>query len=99
MCRMLKVLIVAPADRHLDLRRRLSSLEYDVVATVEADRSADVTADVALVYEQNAGVVGALKDRGVKVVSVGSGPDGDLSLTPDELGTFPQRVWELFRAG
>ena len=97
MCRILKVLVVAPQQMHLDLRRRLSSLEYDIVATVTPEEAPSVNADLAVVWEPDAGTVALLREKGMKVVTVGQ-DGGDLNIAADELDTFRSRVWELFRA-
>lgn len=97
MCRVLKVVLVAPPDRQLELKRAISSISYDVVA-VPPDDPLQVTADVAIVWEPASGRVEALHEAGLKVVAVGGeGTGADLALGPDELGTFRERVWELLR--
>jgi hypothetical protein len=96
MCRVLKVIVVAQRDEHTELRRRLSSLEYDIAATIEPGDDLEGTFDVALVMEPDEMVVGALRARGLKVVTVGGGAGADLEL--DDPDQFRSRVWELFRA-
>lgn len=99
MCRVLKVLVVAPSDRHLELRRALSSVNYEIVATVAPTDPVEVAADVAVLWEPGPETLRAFRDQGLKVVAVGGeADDADLVLPPEELGTFRDRVWELFRA-
>jgi hypothetical protein len=96
-CRIPKVLIVAPEERHLDLRRALGSLEYDIAATVVAGAQGGITADVALVFEPDEALVDLLRARGLKVATFGSAAaTGDLDLGED-VGTFKERIWELLR--
>ena len=90
MCRIPKVAIVAPDDRLPDLRRSLSSIEYDVVASTDG-------ADVAVVWEPDEAVVSRLRDAGLKVVAVGGTADADMTLSADDIASFKSRVWELFR--
>lgn len=90
MCKIPKVAIVAPEERLGDLRRTLSSIEYDIVASEDG-------ADIALAWEPDEALVARLRDAGLKVVSVG-GSSGDLDIAPDDVGSFKTRVWELFRA-
>lgn len=98
MCRVLKVLLVAPSDRQLELRRRLSSVSYEIVATVPPGELTDVSADVAVVWQPGPGTVRELQDADLKVVAVGGQPEGaDMALDPDDLGSFKDRVWDLFR--
>lgn len=100
MCRLPKVLLVAPEDRHSELRRALSSLEYDVAAAVASLHDADdVSADVAVLWSPEAGDVAAARARGLKAVAVGGAGDADMHLDPEELATFKTRIWELFRPG
>jgi hypothetical protein len=98
MCRIPKVLIVAPADKQADLRRALSSLEYDIVAAVAtADDAREITADAAVVWEPDAATIEILKQRGVKTAAVGSEPAAaDMHLEAEEIAQFKTRVWELF---
>lgn len=99
MCRVLKVLVVAPSDRHLELRRALSSVNYEIVATVDPTDPVEATADVAVLWEPDADTLRTFRDQGLKVVAVGDQTDdADLVLAPEELGSFRDRVWELFRA-
>ena len=50
MCKIPKVVIVAPPEKHNELRRALSSLEYDIAATVaSAEEAAAITADAVVV--------------------------------------------------
>lgn len=98
MCRVLKVLLVAPSHRQLELRRRLSSISYEIVAAVPPGEPTDVSADVAVAWEPGPGTVSELQDAGLKVVAVGGRPEGaDMVLDPDDVGSFKDRVWDLFR--
>jgi hypothetical protein len=99
MCKIPKVVIVAPADRHADLRRALSSLEYDIAATVAtADDTAAINADVVVAVEPDAAMLALLHALGKKTVAVGGEKEGaDMHLGPDELASFKTRIWELFR--
>lgn len=98
MCRVLKVVLVAPSDHQLELRRRLSSISYEIVAAVPPGAVPDASADVAVVWEPAPGTVGELQDAGLKVVAVGGEPEGaDMVLEPDDLDDFKDRVWDLFR--
>ena len=91
MCRIPKVVIVAPDERVADLRRALSSIEYDVVATEDG-------ADIAVVWEPDEATVTRLHDAGLKVVAIGGSSGGvEMSLPADDVGSFKTRVWELFR--
>lgn len=98
MCRVLKVILVAAPERQLELRRALSSIEYEIVGAFALVAEIDAAADVAVVWEPNREDVAALADRGLKVVAVGGeGAESDLALSTDDLATFKQRVWELFK--
>ena len=99
MCRIPKVLIVAPEDMHSDLRRQLSSLEYDIVATVTSpDHAAGISADVAIAWEPEEEDLLRLREHDLRTVAVGAGgTSADMELTPDDLPSFKTRVWELFR--
>jgi 2-keto-3-deoxy-L-rhamnonate aldolase RhmA len=99
MCRIPKIVIVAPEDMHADLRRKLSSLEYDVTATIATSADAsEISADVAIVWEPTVDDIFQLKDYGLKTVAVGSDDQGaDMHLLPDDIAAFKTRVWELFR--
>jgi hypothetical protein len=98
MCRIAKVLLVAPDDRQLELRRALSSLEYDIVAAVaSADEAAGITADVAVVWEPDTDAINALRQRGLKTVAIGSDDaNADMHLDPVDVAHFKTRIWELF---
>lgn len=91
MCRIPKVAIVAPEDRLADLRRALSSIEYDVVASTDG-------ADIAVAWEPDGALVSELRDAGLKVVAIGASAEADMSIPPDDIASFKTRVWELFRA-
>lgn len=98
MCRIPKVVLVAPSDVGADLRRSLSSLEYEIVAAVQSiDDAADITFDVAVLWEPDASSVAAARERGVKTVALGGADGADLQLAPAEAASFKTRVWELFR--
>jgi hypothetical protein len=107
MCRVPKVIVVAPAGRPAELRRALSSLEYDIVAAVASAEEADgITADAAVVWEPDASTIDALRQRGVKTAAIGPGDAGeaigpgdagaDMHLPPDDVAEFKTRMWELF---
>lgn len=99
MCRVLKIVLVAPTDAHPDLRRKLSALDYEIVAAFEDAKTVDVDADVAVVWEPDARTVERLRGLGVKVVALGgNGEDADLAIAREDVAAFKQRVWELFRA-
>ena len=99
MCKIPRIVIVAPADKHLDLRKALSSLEYDIAATVaSADEALSITADAVVVWEPDADAIARLHAIGRKTVAVGgSSDDADMALEPDDLASFKTRIWELFR--
>jgi prolyl-tRNA editing enzyme YbaK/EbsC (Cys-tRNA(Pro) deacylase) len=99
MCRIPKVLIVAPPERHQDLRKALSSLEYDIAATVSSvDEAAGVGADVAVAWEPDEDTLLRLRELSFKTVAVGGGGDSaDMKLEPDDVASFKSRIWELFR--
>jgi hypothetical protein len=98
MCRIPKVLLVAPADKQAELRRGLSSLEYDIVAAVGTPEEAgDITADAAVLWEPGADAINVLRQRGMKTVAIGVEDTGaDMHLAPDEFPQFKTRIWELF---
>lgn len=99
MCRIPRVILVAPSDRQPGLRRALSSLEYEIVAAVDSAEAADgITGDVAVVWEPDARTTALLRALGRKVVAVGGETDGaDMAVDPDDLASFRSRIWELFR--
>lgn len=91
-------MIVAPGDVGADLRRSLSSLEYDIVALVSSlDEAADITFDVAVLWEPDAESVAVALERGAKTVALGGADGADLQLATDEAAAFKTRIWELFR--
>jgi len=98
MCRLPKVIVVGPKERHTDLRRALSSLEYDIVAAVtSADEAAGIVADAAVAWEPDEKSVSTLRTLGLKTVSIGPNAAGaDLHLVPEDISQFKKRVWELF---
>ncbi|MGH2760095.1 MAG: hypothetical protein ACRDKJ_11115 [Actinomycetota bacterium] len=99
MCRIPKIVLVA-ADESLrrDLRRKLSSLEYDIVAALGSlDEIGDVTADVVVLWEPDAATIAAARDRGLKTVALGGEDGAELQLSSDDPAAFKSRVWELFR--
>lgn len=99
MCRIPKVIVVAPEDQQNELRRAFSSLEYEIIATVATSLDAEgITADVAIVWDPTLDDIFQLKDYGLKTVAVGSDDQGaDMHLLPDDVAAFKTRVWELFR--
>jgi hypothetical protein len=99
MCKIPKVVIVAPLERHAELRRALSSLEYDIAATVATGAEAAViTSDVVVAVEPDPATLELLRACGTKIVAVGGDAEGtDMHLGPDELASFKTRIWELFR--
>ena len=99
MCKIPKVVVVAPHEQHADLRRALSSVEYDIAATVaSAEEAVTINADAVVVLEPDAATLTLLGAIGKKTVAVGGVAEGaDMHLGPDELASFKTRIWELFR--
>jgi hypothetical protein len=99
MCKIPKVVIVAPPEKHQELRRALSSLDYDIAATVAAaDDALSIRSDAAVLWEPPGVDVQRLQAAGFKTVAVGGdGSSADMSLEPDEVASFKTRIWELFR--
>jgi hypothetical protein len=99
MCKVPKIVIVAPADKHQELRRALSSLEYEVAATVaSAEDALKIRADVVVLWEPGDTDVQRINASGVKTVAVGGdGPSADMTLEPHDIASFKTRIWELFR--
>jgi hypothetical protein len=99
MCRIPKVVIVAPVDRQNELRRALSSLEYDVSGTVaSADDAASIPADVAVVFEPDEDTLLRLRELGLKTVALGGdAASADMRLGNKDAASFKNRIWELFR--
>jgi hypothetical protein len=100
MCRIPKVVLVAPEDVRDSLRRTLSSLEYDIMAAVGSLDEADgVTADVVVLWQPEPAAIAAARARGAKVVAIGGEDGADLHLGAEDAADFKTRVWELFRPG
>lgn len=99
MCRIPKVIVVAPSDRHTDLRRALGSLEYEIVAAVStADEVAGISGDVAVVWEPDEDSLGLLRAMSLKTVAIGGvAGKADMTLSASDLPAFKSRIWELFR--
>jgi hypothetical protein len=99
MCRIPKVVIVAPSDVGLDLRKKLGSLEYDIAAVVRtADDASGITADIAVTYEPDEDTLLRLRELGFKTVAVGgTGTSADMSLLLDDAASFKTHIWELFK--
>lgn len=99
MCKIPKVVVVAPAEKQLELRKMLSSLEYEIAATVaSADEAMSITADAVLLWGPDADAIARLRDAGYKTVAVGGARDeADMAIAPDDVGSFTTRIWELFR--
>ena len=89
MCRIPKVAIAAPDEKALELRRALSSIEYDIVSAVDG-------ADVVVMWEPDEATVTSMRDAGLKTVAIG-GASADMDIDPDDIASFKTRVWELFR--
>jgi hypothetical protein len=98
-CKLPKVVIVAPDHIGDDLRRKLSSLEYDIAAVVASvDDAAEITADVALAWEPDEETLLRLRELSMKTVAIGGeGATADLHLHPDEVSAFKTRFYELFK--
>jgi hypothetical protein len=98
MCRIPKVLLVAPPDKQAELRRALSSLEYDIVAAVaSAQEAKDITADAAVLWEPDAEAADILRQRGMKTAAITVDDiAADMQLPPDDVKQFKTRIWELF---
>lgn len=100
MCRVLKVGLLAPDDVRTDLRKKLSSIEYEIVAGVASlDELDGITIDVVVMWEPAPETIDAAKHRGLKTVAVGGAEGADLRLETDDAQSFKTRVWELFRPG
>lgn len=99
MCKIPRVVIVAPTDKHQELRRTLSSLEYDIAATVSsADEAAGISGDVAIVWEPDEETLQRLRELSFKTATIGGdGESADMELAPDDIASFKARIWELFR--
>jgi hypothetical protein len=99
MCRIPKVVVLAPSDVGNDLRRKLSSLEYEIVAVVESlDDLAGTSADVVVAWAPEEETLLRLRELSLKTVAVGGqGESADMKLARDDVASFKTRVWELFR--
>jgi hypothetical protein len=100
MCRIPKVVIVAPSDKHLELRKTLGSLEYDIVATVtSADEATEIGCDVVVVWEPDAQTMSTLCELEPRTVAIGgAGQEAEMRIDPDNVASFKTRIWELFKA-
>jgi hypothetical protein len=99
MCRIPRVALLAPSERHQELRRALGSLEYDIVAAVASiDELAGVTADVVVAWEPDEEALLKLRELSLKTVAIGGdGDSADMELQADDVASFKTRIWELFR--
>jgi hypothetical protein len=98
MCRIPKIGLVAPEAVQQDLRRKLSSLEYEIVAAAAAlDELGGITLDIAVLWEPDDATVVSARERGLKTVAIGGAGGADLQLAADDVQSFKTRVWELFR--
>jgi hypothetical protein len=89
MCKVPKVLVVAPDEKLQDLRRALSSLEYDFTTAVDS-------ADVVVVWEPDDPSLSRYPNA-KKVAIGGTATIADMTIDPDDVASFKTRVWELFR--
>jgi hypothetical protein len=91
--------IVAPAERQQELRKALSSLEYDIAAAVDsAEAASGISGDVAIAWEPDEPTLLRLRELSFKTVAIGGdGESADMKLGVDEVGAFKTRIWELFR--
>jgi hypothetical protein len=98
MCRIAKLLLIAPPDRQTELRRALSSLEYDIVAAVaSAEEAADISADAVVAWEPDDDTIAVLRQRGLKTAAITvEDTAADMRLAPDDVAQFKTRIWELF---
>lgn len=100
MCRIPKIVLVADESVRQDLRKKLSSLEYDIVAAVGSLADVgEITADAVVLWEPDEAAIAASKARGLKTVSLGGADGADLQIPAGDPGSFKTRVWELFRPG
>lgn len=98
MCRIPKVVLIAPAKRHAELLRALASIEYDVTAVETVPDVASASADVAVVLDATELIIDALRAEGLKVVAIGAhDTSADMNLDTNTLRDFRSRIWELFR--
>lgn len=91
--------MLAPEDVGNDLRRKLSSLEYEIVAVVAAtEEAAGITADVVVAWEPDEETLLRLRELSLRTVAVGGvAESADLKIAADDAASFKNRVWELFR--
>ncbi|MEX0875680.1 MAG: hypothetical protein WD646_01040 [Actinomycetota bacterium] len=99
MCRIPKVVIVAPEDKQLELRKTLGSLEYDIVATVaSADEATEIGCDVVVIWEPDALTMSTLTELESRTVAIGgAGEEAEMRIDPDDVASFKTRIWELFK--
>ncbi len=89
MCKLPKVLVVAPDDKAQEIRRAISSLEYDFTTAVDS-------ADVVVVWEADDPSLSRYPNA-KKVAIGGTATIADITIEPDDIPSFKTRVWELFR--
>ena len=99
MCKLPKVVIVAPEGKQLELRKKLSSLEYDIVATVaKAEDAIQIGCDVVIIWKPDAETMSMLCEFEARTVAVGgAGEEAEMRIDPDDVASFKTRIWELFR--
>ena len=99
MCKLPKVVIVAPEDKQLELRKQLSSLEYDIVATVpKAEDATQIGCDVVVIWKPDAETMSMLCEFEARTVAIGgSGEEAEMRIDPADAASFKTRIWELFR--
>jgi hypothetical protein len=89
---------VAPDEVQKDLRRQLSSIEYEIVAAAATlDELDDITLDVVVLWEPEPAAIEDARGRGLKTVAIGGAEGADLQLAIDDAASFKTRLWELFR--
>jgi hypothetical protein len=99
MCKIPKVVIVAPEDKHLELRKELSSLEYGIVATVTtAEEATQIGCDVVVIWKPDAETMSMLCEFEARTVAIGgAGEEAEMRIDPEDVASFKTRFWELFR--
>ncbi len=99
MCKIPKVVIVAPEDKQLELRKQLSSLEYDIVATVaNAEDATRIGCDVVIIWKPDGETMSVLCEFEARTVAIGgAGEEAEMRIDPEDVASFKKRIWELFR--